>query len=56
MIFVSLRSRGDCDVSMLAVGLGGGSHAPASGFRANGISLGELQDQVLRELLLQLDG
>ncbi len=56
VISVSLRSRGDCDVSMVAARFGGGGHALASGFRAGGISLDDLQNKVLRELLLQLDG
>ncbi len=56
MISVSLRSRGDCDVSMVAARFGGGGHALASGFRAGGIRLDDLQNKVLRELLLQLDG
>jgi len=56
VISVSLRSRGDCDVSMVAARFGGGGHALASGFRADGISLDDLQNKVLRELLLQLDG
>lgn len=56
MISVSLRSRGGCDVSIVAARFGGGGHALASGFRADGISLDDLQNKVLSELLLQLDG
>ncbi|HHD56362.1 MAG TPA: bifunctional oligoribonuclease/PAP phosphatase NrnA [Desulfobulbaceae bacterium] len=56
MISVSLRSRGDCDVSIVAARFGGGGHALASGFRVDGIGLDDLQNKVLRELLLQLDG
>jgi len=43
------------DVSRVAAGAGGG-HALAGGFRADGISFDNLQNQVLRELLLLLDG
>ncbi len=56
MISVSLRSRGACDVSIVAARFGGGGHTRASGFRTGGVSLDVLQNRVLQELLLQLDG
>ncbi len=56
MISVTIRSSEDCDVFSVAARSSGGGHALASGFRANRIGLGEVQNQVLCELILQLDG
>jgi phosphoesterase RecJ-like protein len=56
MISVSLRSRGGCDVSLVAARFGGGGHALASGFRRDGVTLAEVRSQVLRAVITQLDG
>ncbi|HHD63487.1 MAG TPA: bifunctional oligoribonuclease/PAP phosphatase NrnA [Desulfobulbaceae bacterium] len=55
MISVSLRSRGGCDVSLVAARFGGGGHALASGFRRDGVTLAQVRSQVLRALITQLD-
>lgn len=56
MISVSLRSRGGCDVSLVAARFGGGGHALASGFRRDGVTLDEVQSQIVQALIAQLDG
>lgn len=55
MVSVSLRSRGGCDVSLVAARFGGGGHALASGFRKNDTTLAEVRSQVLQALIAQLD-
>ena len=54
-VSVSLRSRGCCDVSKVAVRFGGGGHVRASGFRSNGLTLDQVRAQLLPFLIEQLD-
>ncbi len=54
-VSVSLRSRGCCDVSKVAVRFGGGGHVRASGFRRNGLSLDQMRERLLPVLIEQLD-
>ncbi|HEB68847.1 MAG TPA: bifunctional oligoribonuclease/PAP phosphatase NrnA [Desulfobulbus sp.] len=54
-VSVSLRSRGCCDVSRVAVRFGGGGHVRASGFRSSGLSLDQVREQLLPVLIEQLD-
>ncbi len=49
-ISVSLRAKGECDVSTIAKSLGGGGHRNASGFRSKGLTLGAVKNQVLEKL------
>ncbi len=54
-VSVSLRSRGCCDVSKVAVRFGGGGHVRASGFRSRGLSLDQVRERLLPTLVEQLD-
>lgn len=54
-ISVSLRSRGHCDVSLIAARFGGGGHARASGFRRNSVNMDEMRELLLPELIRRLD-
>ncbi len=54
-VSVSLRSRGCCDVSKVAVRFGGGGHVRASGFRSNGLSLDQVRERLLPALIEQLE-
>ncbi len=46
-ISVSMRSKGECDVSRIAGQFGGGGHRNASGFRLKNMELDEVRDLVL---------
>ena len=46
-VSVSLRGKGQCDVSVVAAQFGGGGHRNASGFRAKGQSVDAVRDLVL---------
>lgn len=47
VISVSLRAKGECDVSRIAKELGGGGHRNASGFRFAKLTLQQAKEQVL---------
>jgi bifunctional oligoribonuclease and PAP phosphatase NrnA len=49
-ISVSLRAKGEFDVAEIALGFGGGGHRNAAGFRFSGISVEQVQDDVLAAL------
>ena len=53
-IKVSLRAKGECDVSLVALKFGGGGHRNAAGYRAKDTTLGEVSNQLLQELRLKL--
>jgi len=53
-IKVSLRAKGECDVSLVALKFGGGGHRNASGYRAKDTTLGEVSNELLQELRLKL--
>ncbi|MCL2459679.1 MAG: bifunctional oligoribonuclease/PAP phosphatase NrnA [Desulfobulbus sp.] len=55
-ISVSLRAKGKCDVSLIAIQFGGGGHRNASGFRIKGQSLDEARDTLLRVLRPEVQG
>ncbi len=46
-VSVSLRAKGQCDVSLVAAQFGGGGHRNASGFRVKGKSMDAVRDLVL---------
>lgn len=52
VVSVSLRAKGQCDVSLIAAQFGGGGHRNASGFRIKGQGLDAVRDALL-PLLLQ---
>ncbi len=54
-VSVSLRSRGNVDVSQVAQMFGGGGHARASGFRQNGLALDAVRASLLPALVKELD-
>ena len=47
LVSVSLRAKGQCDVSLVAARFGGGGHRNASGFRVRGVRLDTLRDELL---------
>jgi phosphoesterase RecJ-like protein len=47
---VSLRAKGECDVSRVAMKYGGGGHRNAAGYRVKGKALAEVSDELVREL------
>jgi bifunctional oligoribonuclease and PAP phosphatase NrnA len=50
VISVSLRAKGECDVSRVAKSLGGGGHRNASGFRFSDLSLELAKDKIVTVL------
>jgi phosphoesterase RecJ-like protein len=53
-IKVSLRAKGECDVSQVASKYGGGGHRNAAGYRVKDKTLAEIQDELLQELKRRL--
>ena len=53
-IKVSLRAKGECDVSLAASKFGGGGHRNASGYRAKDKTLDEVKEDLLQELRRRL--
>lgn len=53
-IKVSLRAKGDCDVSEVALKYGGGGHRNAAGYRMKNKTLAEIREQLLQELKRRL--
>jgi len=53
-VFVSLRSRGKCDVSRVALKFGGGGHARASGFRCRDGGVDQVKERLLPVLIDEL--
>ena len=53
-IKVSLRAKGECDVSLVALKFGGGGHRNAAGYREKDTTLGEVSNELLQELRLKL--
>ena len=51
VVSVSLRAKGQCDVSSIAAQFGGGGHRNASGFRSEGQSLDAVRDTLLPSLV-----
>lgn len=47
---VSLRAKGECDVSLVAMNFGGGGHRNAAGFRIKGKKLEDVRDDLLQEI------
>ena len=52
VVSVSLRAKGQCDVSLVAAQFGGGGHRNASGFRIKGQGLDAVRDALLPFLLV----
>jgi phosphoesterase RecJ-like protein len=53
-IKVSLRAKGECDVSQVALKYGGGGHRNAAGYRAKDKTLAEVSEELLQELRRRL--
>ncbi|MBW2467406.1 MAG: bifunctional oligoribonuclease/PAP phosphatase NrnA [Deltaproteobacteria bacterium] len=53
-IKVSLRAKGECDVSLVAMQFGGGGHRNAAGFRIKDKTLGEVSEDLLQEIKRRL--
>jgi phosphoesterase RecJ-like protein len=53
-IKVSLRAKGECDVSQVAAKYGGGGHRNAAGYRVKDGTLAEARDELLLELRRRL--
>jgi len=53
-IKVSLRAKGECDVSQVASKYGGGGHRNAAGYRAENKTVAEVRDELLPELKRRL--
>ena len=53
-IKVSLRAKGECDVSQVAAKYGGGGHRNASGYKADDKSLAVMKEELLQELKRRL--
>lgn len=53
-VSVSMRARGECDVSAVAAMFGGGGHRNASGFRMTGKSVEQVRDLLLSALEREL--
>jgi phosphoesterase RecJ-like protein len=49
-IKVSLRAKGECDVSQVAAKYGGGGHRNAAGYRVKDKTMAEVWDELLQEL------
>jgi phosphoesterase RecJ-like protein len=49
-IKVSLRAKGECDVSQLATKFGGGGHRNAAGYRKDDSTIAEVRSELLEEL------
>ena len=49
-IKVSLRAKGECDVSQIALKYGGGGHRNAAGYMAKGKNMDEAREELLDEL------
>jgi phosphoesterase RecJ-like protein len=49
-IKVSLRAKGECDVSQVATKYGGGGHRNASGYKADDKSLADMKEELLQEV------
>lgn len=49
-IKVSLRAKGECDVSQVALKYGGGGHRNAAGYRVDDKTMIEIRDELLQEL------
>jgi phosphoesterase RecJ-like protein len=49
-IKVSLRAKGECDVSQVALKYGGGGHRNAAGYRVEDKTITEIRDELLQEL------
>ena len=54
-IKVSLRAKGECDVSDVAMKYGGGGHTNAAGYSVKDKSLAEVNKELLQELRLRLE-
>ena len=54
VVSVSLRAKGQCDVSLVAAQFGGGGHRNASGFRMKGQGLDAVRDALLPLLLQEI--
>jgi len=54
-IKVSLRAKGECDVSSVAMKFGGGGHRNAAGFSVKNKTLAEVNKELLQELRLRID-
>jgi phosphoesterase RecJ-like protein len=54
VVSVSLRAKGQCDVSLVAAQFGGGGHRNASGFRMQGQGLDAVRDALLPLLLQEI--
>ncbi len=54
-VSVSLRAKGNCDVSLVAAKFGGGGHRNAAGFRMHGKSMDEVRDTLLPVLQVEFD-
>ena len=54
VVSVSLRAKGQCDVSLVAAQFGGGGHRNASGFRMKGQGLEAVRDALLPLLLQEI--
>ncbi len=54
MVSVSLRAKGECDVSDVAKSFGGGGHRNASGFRCTNLPLEKVRTMVLDKLVTAL--
>jgi phosphoesterase RecJ-like protein len=54
VVSVSLRAKGQCDVSLVAAQFGGGGHRNASGFRMQGQGLDAVRDALLPVLLQEI--
>lgn len=50
VVSVSLRAKGQCDVSLIAAQFGGGGHRNASGYRVKGQTLDAVRDDLLPRL------
>ena len=49
-IKVSLRAKGECDVSRVAAKYGGGGHRNAAGYSVTDKTIAEIRDELLQEL------
>jgi phosphoesterase RecJ-like protein len=53
-IKVSLRAKGECNVSQVALKFGGGGHRNAAGYRVKDKTLAEVNEELLQELRRRL--
>ena len=51
---VSLRAKGECDVSQVAFKFGGGGHKNAAGYKVEDKTIAAIRDELLQELKLRL--